>query len=63
MHDFQHDLAGHASILFGPERLGTAVEREHGADQWPQLARVDHPTEFDELRAAGFDDEEDASGV
>jgi len=38
--DFQHDLAWHASILFGPERLGAAGEREHGADQWPQLARV-----------------------
>jgi hypothetical protein len=61
--DFQHDRPGHASILFGPERLGAAGEREYGPDEWPQLARLDHPSEFDEVRAVGFDDEEDVSGV
>jgi hypothetical protein len=55
--DLEDDLAALATRHHALERCARVGEREDGVDRRPNSALVDEPGEFDELFAAGLDDE------
>src|SRR5215207_2050956 len=59
MRDPQHDLAGHPRSPLSFEGLPAALQREHLADDGPQLSSVDSPGQLRQRRPVGLDDKED----
>src|SRR5215208_1789444 len=59
MRDPQHGLAGHPRSPLSFEGLPAVLQREHLADDGPQLTSVDSPGQLCQRRPVGLDDKED----